>query len=294
MCCQQQQVAPAQTTCLCNYMLQHQVHVPVIQVVDVILVQYITDVILVQYLIDVVLVQYMIDVILVQYIIGDHIEALLTEQEDVKRKLWSFVSSFTGQTWMTGQTMMMLYKGPNRPRRSERPEVQPAGLAQESSARRPEHNKHARLEHKPRAQHLQDVDPASELANMPNGHSSRAEAQTSLKPMQQQAEACPTHLSRVQKAEAEPLEEYSMESILADLSHGTTQRKLNLQSCQAAAGIGLSDLDPFQKLAALSMPVSWRRLQAEHEQQARDREMAKRLQDEYDIEATARQGLVSR
>ena len=154
----------------------------------------------------------MTDVILVQHIIGDHIEALLAEQEDLKCKLWSFVSSFTGQTWMTGQTMMMLYKGHNRPRRSERPEVQSAGLVQEpagliqmsaglvqesaglvqqsaglvqesaglvqeSSAQRPEHNKHARLEQKPRAQRFQDVDQTSESANIPNGHSSQAEAQ---------------------------------------------------------------------------------------------------------------------
>ena len=129
---------------------------------------------------------------------------------------------------------------------------------------------------------------------MLNGHSSRAEAQTSLTPMQQQAVACPTHLSRVQKAEAKQLEEYGMESILADLSQPTTQPKLNLQSRQAVAGIRISDLDPFQKLARLSLPVSWRRLQAEQEQQARDRELAKRSQDEYDIEATAHQGLVNR
>lgn len=91
---------------------------------------------------------------------------------------------------------------------------------------------------------------------MLNGHSSRAEAQTSLTPMQQQAVACPTHLSRVQKAEAKQLEEYGMESILADLSQPTMQHKLNLQSRQAVAGIRLSDLDPFQKLARLSLPVS--------------------------------------
>ena len=236
----------------------------------------------------------MTDVILVQHIIGDHIEALLAEQEDLKCKLWSFVSSFTGQTWMTGQTMMMLYKGHNRPRRSERPEVQSAGLVQEpagliqvsaglvqesaglvqesaglvqesaglvqqsaglvqesaglvqqsaglvqqsaglvqqSSAQRPEYNKPARLEQKPQAQRFQDVDQTSESANMPNGHSSRAEAQTALEPMQQQqAVACPTHLSRAQQAEAEQSEEYGMESILADLSQGATQHKLNLQS----------------------------------------------------------------
>lgn len=47
-----------------------------------------------------------------------------------------------------------------------------------------------------------------------------------------------------------------MESILADLSQPTTQPKLNLQSRQAVAGIRLSDLDPFQKLARLSLPVS--------------------------------------
>lgn len=134
---------------------------------------------------DVVLVQHIIDVILVQHIIGDHIEASLAEQEDLKCKLWSFVSSFTGQTWMTGHTMMMLYKGHNRPRRSERPEVQsaglvqesagrvqesaglvqePTGLAQESSAQRLGHNKHAQLERKPRAQRIQDVDQTPESA----------------------------------------------------------------------------------------------------------------------------------
>ena len=188
--------------------------------------QYKIDVMLVLFIIDVILGQHLIDVILVQHIIGDHIEALLAEQEDLKCKLWSFVSSFTGQTWMTGQTMMMLYKGHNRPRRSERPEVQSAGLVQEpagliqmsaglvqesaglvqqsaglvqesaglvqqsaglvqesaglvqeSSAQRPEHNKHARLEQKPRAQRFQDVDQTSESANIPNGHSSQAEAQ---------------------------------------------------------------------------------------------------------------------
>ena len=296
--------------CLCNYMPQHQVHVPVMLVVGVILVQNMTDVILVQYvinvtlvqcvidvvlvqyIIDFTLVQYMIDVILVQYIIGDHIEALLPEQEDLKCKVWSFVSSFTGQTWMTGQAMMMLYKGHNRPRRSERPEVQPPGLAQESSAQRPDSNKHARLGHKPRAQHGQDVGQASKSANMPNAHSLQAEAHTSVTPMQQQAVASPAHLSRAQNAEAQRSKEYSMEDILADLSQGTAQHKLNLLSRQADAGMGLSDLDPCQKLAALSMPGSWRRLQAEHEQQARYREMAKRLQDDYDIEAAAHEGFV--
>lgn len=226
------------------------------------------------------------------YIIGDHIEALLPEQEDLKCKVWSFVSSFTGQTWMTGQAMMMLYKGHNRPRRSERPEVQPPGLAQESSAQRPDSNKHARLGHKPRAQHGQDVGQASKSANMPNAHSLQAEAQTSVTPMQQQAVASPAHLSRAQNAEAQRSKEYSMEDILADLSQGTAQHKLNLPSRQADAGMGLSDLEPCQKLAALSMPGSWRRLQAEHEQQARYREMAKRLQDDYDIEAAAHEGFV--
>lgn len=70
-----------------------------------------------------------VDVFLVQYIIGDHIEEMLAEQEDFKCKLWSFVSSFSGQKGLDGQTMMMLYKGHNRPRRPERPEVQPALLA---------------------------------------------------------------------------------------------------------------------------------------------------------------------
>ena len=85
-----------------------------------------------------------------------------------------------------------------------------------------------------------------------------------------------------------------------------------LSSCaSASAGIGLSDLDSFEKLARLSMPVRRRRLQAEHEQRAREREMAKqmqakheqhtreremakRFQDEYDIDATAHKDLVSR
>ncbi len=283
----------------------------------------------------------MTDVILVQHIIGDHIEALLAEQEDLKCKLWSFVSSFTGQTWMTGQTMMMLYKGHNRPRRSERPEVQSAGLVQEpaglvqesaglvqesaglvqesaglvqesaglvqesaglvqesaglvqesaglvqesaglvqeSAAERPEHNKHARLEHKLRAQRIQDVDQSSESADVPNGHSSRAGVQTTLKPMQHKIVACPAHWSRAQKAEAERSEEYSMESILADLCHGTTQHKL-MPSRQADAGMQLSHF---------SLPGSWRSLQAEHEQHARDsylhRQMVK-LDGSHDLQA---------
>lgn len=188
--------------------------------------------------------------------------------------------------------MMMLYKGHNRPRRSERPKVQPPGLAQESSAERPDNNKLARLGHKPTAQRVQDVGQASKSADMPNGHNLQAEAQTSVTPMQQQAVASPAHLSRAQNAEAQRSKEYSMEDILADLSQGTAQHKLNLPSRQADAGMGLSDLDPCQKLAALSMPGSWRRLQAEHEQQARYREMAKRLQDDYDIEAAAHEGFV--
>ncbi|DBA98537.1 TPA: hypothetical protein ACH3X1_014341 [Trebouxia sp. C0004] len=130
---------------------------------------------------------------------------------------------------------------------------------------------------------------------MLHGRSSQAEAQTSVAPMQQQAVACPAHVPRVQKAEAERLEEYGVESILADLSQSATQHKLNLPSRQAVAGMRLSELDPFQKLEHLSLPVSWRHLQAEQEQQARDAcELAKRLQDEYDIEATAHQGLVNR
>lgn len=40
------------------------------------------------------------------------------------------------------------------------------------------------------------------------------------------------------------------------------------------------------------MPVRRRRLQAGHEQHARDRELAKQLQDKYDIEATTHEGLM--